>query len=126
MPSVFPEPVAPRSGAVRRDTAKDAIWNRVAQMDEFRLLLLAKAEFVVPATIFFVVYYFALPILVGYAPTFMSKKILGPVNIAYLFALSQFFVAWGIAWLYVRAARRFDNYGARILDRVEHEEAEGK
>ena len=41
---------------------------------------------------------------------------LGPVNIAYLFALSQFFMAWGIAWPYVSAARKFDEFGARIMD----------
>lgn len=105
--------------------AKQTQWDRVAKMDEFKLLLLAKAEFVVPATIFFVVYYFALPILVGYAPQVMDKKVLGPMNLAYLFALSQFFVAWGIAWLYVRAARKFDDFGHRIMERLENEK-EGK
>jgi uncharacterized membrane protein (DUF485 family) len=96
-------------------------WDRVAEMDEFRLLLLAKRQFVIPATIFFVVYYFMLPILVGYAPAFMSKKVWGPVNIAYLFALSQFFVAWGIAWNYVIAARKFDDYGTRIMEHLRKE-----
>lgn len=96
-------------------------WDRVAEMDEFRLLLLAKVGFVVPATIFFIAYYFALPILVGYFPSFMDRKVWGPVNIAYLFALSQFFVSWIIAFLYVRAAKRFDEYGARIMQRLEEE-----
>lgn len=94
-------------------------WDRVAAMDDFRALLVARIKFVVPATIFFVVYYFALPVLVGYAPEFMDTKVLGPVNIAYLFALSQFFMAWTIAWLYVRAARRFDALGERIHRQLE-------
>jgi len=94
-------------------------WERVAAMDEFKQLLKAKAAFVVPSTIFFVVYYFLLPISVGYFPHFMDKKVLGPVNIAYLFALSQFFVAWAIAWLYVRAARGFDIHAAHILAQLE-------
>ncbi|HVJ05750.1 MAG TPA: DUF485 domain-containing protein [Candidatus Saccharimonadales bacterium] len=96
-------------------------WDRVQEMEEFRLLLLAKKEFVVPTTVFFVVYYFALPVLVGYAPEFMSRKVLGPVNLAYLFALSQFFVAWGIAWAYVSAARKFDKYGVHILETLKRE-----
>jgi uncharacterized membrane protein (DUF485 family) len=96
-------------------------WDRVQEMDEFRLLILAKKEFVVPATVFFVVYYFALPVLVGYAPAFMSRKVLGPVNIAYLFALSQFFMAWGIAFAYVSAAKRFDKFGAHILETLKRE-----
>ena len=96
-------------------------WDRVSEMDEFRLLLLAKAGFVVPATIFFIAYYFALPILVGYAPAFMSKKIWGPVNLAYLFALSQFFMAWALAALYVKAAKKFDMYGRHIMEHLRRE-----
>lgn len=75
-----------------------------------------KKVFIVPAFVFFVVYYFALPILVGYAPNLMSTKVVGVVNIAYLFALSQFFVAWLIAWLYVRAASDFDELAKDIID----------
>lgn len=101
----------------------DAVWDHVAQMDEFKLLLLAKKEFVVPAVIVFVVYYFLLPISVGYFPAFMDKRV-GPVNIAYLFALSQFFVAWAIAWMYVKAARRFDEFGGRIMDHLDEREAD--
>ena len=90
-------------------------WDVVARNPEFRALLAAKARFIIPATLFFVAYYFALPVLVGYAPQFMSTPVIGPVNLAYLFALSQFFVAWFIAWLYVRAAARFDRMAANIL-----------
>jgi uncharacterized membrane protein (DUF485 family) len=73
-------------------------WDVVANNEEFKDLMAAKARFIVPVTLFFVVYYFALPVLVGYAPKFMSRPVIGPVNIAYLFALSQFFMAWFIAW----------------------------
>ena len=63
-------------------------------------------------------YYFALPVLVGYAPQFMSTRFLG-VNLAYLFALSQFFVAWLIAGLYVKAANNFDRLAKDIVDKAE-------
>lgn len=75
-----------------------------------------KKMFIVPAFIFFVVYYFALPVLVGYAPNFMATKVWGYVNIAYLFALSQFFVAWIIAGLYVKAANDFDRLSKDIIE----------
>jgi uncharacterized membrane protein (DUF485 family) len=113
----------PTTGSVAKSGKSQ--WDRVAEMDEFRLLLMAKVGFVVPATIFFIAYYFALPILVGYFPALMDRKVWGPVNIAYLFALSQFFMAWAICYLYVRAARKFDDYGARIMKRLE-EEGKGK
>jgi uncharacterized membrane protein (DUF485 family) len=96
-------------------------WDRVEEMDEFRMLILAKKEFVVPATIFFVIYYFALPVLVGYAPGFMQHKVWGSVNIAYIFALSQFFMAWGVAIAYVAAAKKFDKFGVHILETLKRE-----
>ncbi len=96
-------------------------WDRVEEMEEFRLLILAKKEFVIPATVFFVIYYFALPVLVGYAPELMTRKVWGAVNWAYLFALSQFFMAWIVAFAYVAAARRFDKFGAHILETLRRE-----
>jgi uncharacterized membrane protein (DUF485 family) len=93
-------------------------WDRVAAMPEFKQLLKDKAGFIVPATIFFVIYYFLLPVSVGYFPKFMDKRI-GSVNLAYLFALSQFFVSWAIAALYVRRASRFDEQSKQLLDKLE-------
>ena len=93
-------------------------WERLAASERFRELLKAKRRFIVPATIFFIVYYFALPVLIGYARPFMEKTVFGPVNLAYLFALSQFFVAWIIAALYVRAAARFDKMAAGVDFRI--------
>lgn len=108
----------------KSETSPD-VWDHVAQMDEFKLLLVAKSEFVIPAVVVFVVYYFLLPISVGYFPQFMDKRV-GPVNLAYLFALSQFFVAWLIAALYVRGARKFDDFGRRIGENLaKHNETKG-
>jgi uncharacterized membrane protein (DUF485 family) len=91
-------------------------WQVLAASEKFRQLLRAKRKFVIPAMIFFVIYYFALPTLVGYAPQFMAKQVIGSVNLAYLFALSQFFMAWILAALYVRAASRFDRMAREVLE----------
>ena len=108
------------TGEPRADSADSmSDWDVVANNEEFKDLMAAKARFIVPATIFFIVYYFALPVLVGYAPKFMKTPVIGPVNIAYLFALSQFFMAWILAWLYMRAANRFDAMGKSILDHLQ-------
>ena len=104
----------------------ETVWDRVAAMDQFKDLMAAKARFIVPATMFFLVYYFALPVLVGFARPWMETAVLGPVNIAYLFALSQFFMAWILAWLYIRAADRFDGQAKRILERLREPAATAK
>jgi uncharacterized membrane protein (DUF485 family) len=100
-----------------RYQASQSTWDKIAESREFKDLMATKRIFIVPAFIFFVFYYFALPILVGYAPQFMSTKVIG-VNLAYLFALSQFFVAWIIAGLYVKAANNFDRLAKDIVEKA--------
>jgi uncharacterized membrane protein (DUF485 family) len=90
-------------------------WDEIARDPDFRRLLVHKARFVAPATVFFLIYYFALPILVGFAPKFMETPVAGKVNIAYLFALSQFFMAWILAAMYVRVALQWDRESLAIL-----------
>lgn len=91
-------------------------WNRIAASDGFKELIKTKLKFIVPATIFFIIYFFALPVLVGYAPELMKRKVIGSINVAYLFALSQFFMAWVVALLYVRAASRHDRMAREVVE----------
>ncbi len=95
-----------------------AEWHEVEAQAAFQELVAAKRRFLIPATIFFIIYYFALPVLVGYFPSLMSINVIGQINIAYLFALSQFFMAWTLMWLYVRRARKWDAMAAKIADAV--------
>ncbi len=105
--------------AVKNFQTSQSEWDRIAASKEFQDLMATKKIFIVPAFIFFVVYYFALPALVGYAPNFMDTRVIGVVNIAYLFALSQFFVAWIIAGLYVKAANDFDRLSKDIVEKAQ-------
>src|SRR5207248_11551059 len=60
-------------------------WSRVTQMTEFRAMRRVKLRFIIPATLFFLTYYFALPVLVCYAPPLMSNRVTSVLNIAFLF-----------------------------------------
>jgi len=105
--------------APKRFEADKTEWDRIAETREFKDLMATKKIFIVPAFVFFIVYYFLLPLLVGYAPQFMATKVIGEVNLAYLFALSQFFMAWTVAWLYVKAAGNFDRLAQDIIEKAE-------
>ena len=106
------KPAHERTGA---EDAALADWDAMEADPDFIALLKAKAAFVVPATIFFVVYYFALPIGVGWFPRLMETRVLGDVNLAYAFALSQFFMAWILAFLYVGVAAGWDRQAAAVI-----------
>ena len=76
-------------------------------------------RFVWPATVFFLVYYMALNILAGTSPDLMGKKLLGEFTFGYLFALSQFAMAFVVAWVYSRwAARRIDPLATDLREKL--------
>jgi uncharacterized membrane protein (DUF485 family) len=93
-------------------------WAAIERTPEFRALVRAKRAFIIPATLFFVAYYFALPALVGYWPDVMSTRVAGRINLAYLFALSQFVMAWVIMAIYVRRAQHYDRMVESLLAQV--------
>ena len=96
-----------------------AQWEGLERTDEFRQLTRARRSFVIPATIFFLAFYFALPLANGLAPGLMKTNVVGHINIAYLFALSQFIMAWVLAWLYIRRANHLiDPLAERVRQRA--------
>jgi uncharacterized membrane protein (DUF485 family) len=112
MPDPTPPPHTPSPAP-----PPDPAWSAMEAEPQFRELVAARRRFIVPATVFFIVYYFALPILVGYFPETMDRGVIGKINLAYLFALSQFFMAWVVMWMYVRRARHFDALEHTVVQR---------
>jgi uncharacterized membrane protein (DUF485 family) len=90
-------------------------WEALSRKPEFQALLAAKRKFVIPCCVFFLVYYFALLYFVGWHLDLMKKPVFGKINVAYLFAISQFIMAWGMAWLYMRKAAIFDRAAADVI-----------
>jgi uncharacterized membrane protein (DUF485 family) len=90
-------------------------WAAIEAQPAFRELLRKKARFITVATVFFMAYYLALPVLVGWFPELMKQKVWGQLNWAYLFALSQFLMAWVLAFIYVRTAAQWDREAAAII-----------
>jgi uncharacterized membrane protein (DUF485 family) len=95
-------------------------WQAVERSPEFRELVRRKKAFVIPATIFFLVWYFGFIFLAGYAEDFMGREfITDGLTVGYALALSQFIMTWVLGWLYVRRADRvFDPLAVRARDAV--------
>jgi len=83
-------------------------WAAIAKNPKFIELSRRKNAFLFGWWIFSTVYYFMLPILAGaeWAQPVFRKMVIGHINIAYLFALSQFFVSWALAIYYASWANR--------------------
>jgi uncharacterized membrane protein (DUF485 family) len=93
----------------------DIDWIAAERSPEFRELVKRKKAFVLPATIFFLAWYFGFIILAGYAPDFMGEEILfDGFTVGYLLALTQFVMTWVLgAWYLRKASAEFDPLAQR-------------
>jgi uncharacterized membrane protein (DUF485 family) len=116
----LPAQKAPPAEETPPEVAADAAhWEGLEETSEFKELVRARWRFVAPATVFFLVYYFALPLSNGLVPAFMRTEVIGHINIAYLFALSEFVMAWVLAYFYIRQATRvFDPLAEKVRQRA--------
>lgn len=91
-------------------------WSAIVADPRFQALHRKKQSFLTGLMIFSVFYYFLLPIGAAYFPTLYQIKVWGPINVGILFALSEFVVAWGIAFHYSkRANNEFDAMARELV-----------
>ncbi|GIM44788.1 membrane protein [Collibacillus ludicampi] len=88
-------------------------WERIVHSSAFQELIRKKRAFIIPAMIFFMVFYFVLPILTAFT-TVLNKKAIGAINWAYLYAFAQFIMTWGLSHLYMKKANQFDELSERV------------
>jgi uncharacterized membrane protein (DUF485 family) len=94
-------------------------WARVAETGAFHELMRRKKAFIIPATIFFIVFYFGLPVLAAYT-TVLNFTVVGAITGAYLYAFAQFAMTWILMHLYVSQANKWD----AVIDRARQEASE--
>jgi uncharacterized membrane protein (DUF485 family) len=104
--------------AAGSDNHPEFDWQAAERSPEFRELVKRRRAFVVPATIFFLVWYFGFVILAGYASDFMGREFLTDgLTVGYTLALSQFLMTWVLgAWYLRKADREFDPLAKRAAD----------
>ena len=106
-----------RPAATYENTQID--WVAAEQSSEFKDLIAKRRRFVLPATVFFLAWYFGFVILAGYAPDFMGESAYEGLTVGYLLALSQFVMVWVLGFMYLkRADRDFDPLAKRAAARA--------
>jgi uncharacterized membrane protein (DUF485 family) len=91
-------------------------WGAIDRDPRFRALHAKKSRFLWGLMAFSIAYYFLLPVGAAYFPEIFRVQVWGPVNVGLLFALSEFIVAWGVAFIYSRTAnRKFDPMNDEIV-----------
>ena len=95
-------------------------YAQVQATDEFQGLKRTLRRFVFPATVVFLAWYLLYVLMSAYARGFMAHKVLGEINVAYVFGLLQFVSTFVIAYVYAKYAdRHFDPTADAIRHRLE-------
>jgi uncharacterized membrane protein (DUF485 family) len=95
-------------------------WVGIEAQPRFRELHRRKSRFLWGLMAFSIVYYFLLPIGAAYWTELFRRPVWGPVNVGLLFGLSEFVVAWLVAFLYSRhASRNFDAMAEQLRAEAE-------
>ena len=95
-------------------------FEETQRSEDFQRLRHDLHRFVWPMTAAFLVWYLLYVLASAYARGFMGTKLLGNINVAYVFGLLQFVSTFGIAWWYSRFAdKKLDPPAARIRARLE-------
>ena len=92
-------------------------WAAIDADPRFQALHRKKTVFLWGLMIFSTIYYFLLPIGAAYFQDLFKVKVWGVVNVGILFALSEFVVAWTIAFVCsTKANAEFDSMAQEIIN----------
>jgi uncharacterized membrane protein (DUF485 family) len=95
-------------------------WDTIANNSKFVELKRKKRSFLFSWWIVSTIYYLLLPIISGYFPEAFRVQVIGPINFGYIFILSQFVVAIGVAAYYAHVANKdFDRLTKQLIDTIQ-------
>ncbi|MGM8366714.1 DUF485 domain-containing protein [Virgibacillus sp. W0181] len=74
----------------------------------FEKLLKRKKRFVIIAVVFFMSFYFLLPLSITFFPKIMNEDFFHGLTPAWMLAFAQFIVVWSLGALYLWKAKQFN------------------
>ncbi|MGJ7921606.1 DUF485 domain-containing protein [Neobacillus sp. LXY-4] len=103
--------------AYKREFEKtaDLDYSQIVQTPSFKRLLSQKRSFILPMSVFFLAFYFTLPLLTAYSDV-LNGKAFGEISWAWVFAFAQFVMTWSLCGVYSRKAGKFDQMVEEIIE----------
>lgn len=98
---------------------KEVDFVSIQSSKQFKQFLSKKHKFILPMTVFFLIFYFLLPIFTSYT-TFLNTPAFGDISWTWIFAFSQFVMVWVLSGIYVKKAATFDKEAAKIIEEQIH------
>ncbi|MDQ2983483.1 MAG: DUF485 domain-containing protein [Actinomycetota bacterium] len=118
-----PPPPKGEAHAARTDDAPhgDIDWQAIEVSPEFQELVRKRRSFVLPATIFFLVWYMGFILLTAYSQDLMSKRVYQGLTVGYCLALTQFVMVLVLGLMYLsRSNKVYDPLAEKAIERWAH------
>lgn len=90
-------------------------YSKIAQSASFQTLIRVKRNFILPFSMFFLAFYFTLPVLTAYS-NILNQAAFGAITWAWIFAFAQFIMTWSLCSIYSRKAEQFDQLVEVIIE----------
>ncbi len=103
-------------------TEQNSVWEETQKSAEFQALRRKFRNFAFPLTAAFLVWYFGYILLTAFAREWVSTKVIGKSNSAFIRGVLQFVTTCLSAWLYERhSSKHLDDASEAIKAKVEKE-----
>ncbi|MGG3883860.1 DUF485 domain-containing protein [Brevibacillus panacihumi] len=89
----------------------------------FRQLIQKKKRFLIPMCLFFLFFYFSLPVLIIIKPEWTNQAVYGSISLAWIYAAAQCLMTLLLSSIYMLRARHYDQVAAQITSSAEGEES---
>src|SRR5699024_8097737 len=98
-----------------QDQSEKIKYKKVDKSNKFKKLISDRKKFIIPYTIFFLIFYFLLPIATSYT-TFLNKTAIGDISWIWLFAFAQLVMTFDLCIVYVKKSAAFDVQAEEIIE----------
>lgn len=95
-------------------------YSEIVESSNFKQLMEEKKRFIIPMTVFFLLFYFSLPLLTAYTDV-LNKRAIGDISWAWIFAFGQFIMTWSLCMIYTKRAKRFDELAEKVVTEMDKE-----
>jgi len=114
------------TGAGTADGSHDQIdWEGIERSPEFQELVRARRSFVLPATIFFLLWYMGFILLAAFAESLMAERVYQGLTVGYVLALTQFLMVLVLGLMYLsRSAKTYDPLAEKAIARYAHQDTD--
>ena len=108
----------PKQKAIKKqhDASNTPNYVAIAESSEFKALKKRKNKFILPISIFFLLFYISLPVLTSYT-TVLNQPAIGDISWVWVFAMAQFIMTWTLCMIYVSKSNSFDKQASEIIEK---------